>query len=264
LTIYRDYATVYDASGQIAFSEQMIPYLARILERHPVPKGAMLDLACGTGTVAIAMALQGWTVVGVDGSEAMLAEARQKMQLLGDSIPAGQIEWQQADMRRFELQTPVDLATCLYDSLNYMLTSDDLLAVFRRVHAALRPGGLFLCDMNTAYALETYWDEGTYVTDTPEITVIMASRHDYVRHRSTVQVTCFERAGELYRKIQETHVEQAYPSEHVSTLLTDAGLKVEASYACFSTEAPDEFTPRVFWVARRPGGAMMSRGQAQA
>lgn len=82
MTIYTDYAAVYDASGQIAFSEQMIPYLARILERHPVGKGRMLDLACGTGTVAIAMALQDWQVTGVDGSEAMLAEARLKMQAL--------------------------------------------------------------------------------------------------------------------------------------------------------------------------------------
>jgi ubiquinone/menaquinone biosynthesis C-methylase UbiE len=78
LTIYSEYASVYDASGQIAFSEQMIPYLRTILDRHPANKGALLDLACGTGTVAIAMALQGWQVIGIDGSETMLAQARTK------------------------------------------------------------------------------------------------------------------------------------------------------------------------------------------
>ncbi|NLT74650.1 MAG: class I SAM-dependent methyltransferase [Chloroflexi bacterium] len=251
--IYKDYAAVYDASGQISFSEQMIPYLGRVLARHPVPRGRLLDLACGTGTVAIAMALQGWEVTGLDGSEAMLTEAREKARALGDALPSGALLWRHGDMRHFRLDTPVDLATCLYDSLNYMLTDQDLLATFRRVHAALRPGGLFFADMNTAYALETYWADQTYVTDSPELTVIMDSDHDQAIHRTTVTVTCFQRTGDLYRKIQETHLEQAYPNEHVATLLSDAGFRVEASYACFSERPPDEYTTRVFWVARKPG-----------
>jgi SAM-dependent methyltransferase len=260
LTIYSEYASVYDASGQIAFSEQMIPYLRTILDRHPANKGALLDLACGTGTVAIAMALQGWQVIGIDGSETMLAQARTKALALGEALPDGRVDWQQSDMRRFRLPQPVDLVTCLYDSLNYMLTSEDLVAVFRSVQIALNPGGVFLFDMNTAYALETYWDEQDYVTDSPDLTVIMASRHDQYRHRSTVTVTCFERTYDLYRKIRETHVEQAYPHEHVATLLTDAGFQVEASYTCFSLEAPDARTPRVFWVARKPNGSTGTPG----
>ncbi|MHB1318238.1 MAG: class I SAM-dependent DNA methyltransferase [Anaerolineae bacterium] len=260
MSIYKQYAAIYDASGQLAFSEQMIPYLARVLDRHPVAKGAMLDLASGTGTVAIAMALQGWRVIGVDRSEDMLGHARAKAAALGESVPDGGLSWLQADMRRFRLSSPVDLATCLYDSLNYMLTDTDLLAVFRSVFAALKAGGLFLADMNTAYALETYWDEQTYVTDTDDLTVIMSSRHDYVRHRSSVTVTGFERVGELYRKIQETHVEQAYPYEHVATLLTDAGFLIEASYNCFGFAPPDALTPRVFWVARRPGSLRETGG----
>ena len=247
---------MYDASGQIAFSEQMIPYLRRVLDRHPVLHGAMLDLACGTGTVAIAMALQGWHVIGLDGSEQMLAQARAKAAALGDSLPEGRLVWKQADMRQLRLSAPVSLVTCLYDSLNYMLTSEELLTVFRSVYAALKPGGLFLADMNTAYALETYWDEQTYVTESDDLTVIMASRHDYQRHRSTVTVTCFEREGKLYRKIQETHVEQAYPYEHLATLLTDAGFILEGGYTCFGFEPPDALTPRVFWAARKLRAAL--------
>jgi SAM-dependent methyltransferase len=253
VSIYREYASVYDRSGQLAFSERMIPYLASVLERHPTRHGAMLDLACGTGTVAIALALQGWQVIGVDQSADMLHEARIKQEALGSALAPSAIRWQQADMRTFALDQRVSLATCLYDSLNYMLCEADLAAVFAHVSGALDPGGLFLCDMNTAYALENYWDEGAWVTDNPDMTVIMASSHDYERHRSTVQVTCFERVDALYRKIQETHVEQAYPVEHISTLMRDAGLQVEAVYRCFTLNRPDEVTPRAFWVARKPG-----------
>ena len=69
----------------------------------------------------------------------------------------------------------VHLATCLYDSLNYMLTSDDLLAVFRRVYAALLPDGLFLFDMNTAWVMATLWDDETYFSDDDNLTVILKS-----------------------------------------------------------------------------------------
>jgi SAM-dependent methyltransferase len=254
LTIYNGYAHIYDASGQIAFSEQMIPYLRRLLERHPVRQRRMLDLACGTGTVAIAMALQGWQVTGVDASPHMLEQARAKAEAIGQEHLDNRLRWMQADMRRFRVREPVSLVTCLYDSLNYMLSSDDLQAVFRHVSAALEPGGLFLFDMNTAYALENYWEGQTYMTDTPDLTVVMASEHDYDLHRSTVTVTCFEREGDVYRKYIETHVEQAYPQEHVATLLSDVGLSVVNAYACFTFSPPEFDTTRILWVAQKPGG----------
>jgi hypothetical protein len=64
----------------------------------------------------------------------MLNEARAKAGQNGATV-----FWSQQDMRSFILPERVNLATCLYDSMNYMLTSDDLLRVFRRVFDALHP-----------------------------------------------------------------------------------------------------------------------------
>lgn len=247
--IYQDYAAVYDASGQIGFSLRMIGYLERLLARHPVAGRSLLELACGTGTVAIALAQAGWKVIGVDGSSAMLEEARAKP---GGDHPA--ITWQLQDMRALRLPQRVHWATCLYDSLNYMLTGEDLWQVFRRVYEALHPGGLFCFDMNTAYALATFWDDETYFTDTGDLATIMQSEYDAEHQRAKVTVTCFQRVGELYRKIVETHTEQAYPEEQIATLLRDAGFAVEGRYVCFTFDLPDEATPRIMWAARKPGG----------
>lgn len=247
MDIYRDYAAVYDASGQIAFSLRMVPYLQRLLERHPVEGRTLLELACGTGTVAIAFAGAGWRVYGVDGSDEMLAQARIKAQEMEN-----QPIWSRQDMRHVVLPERVYLATCLYDSLNYMLTSDDLLAVFRGVYRALLPGGLFLFDMNTAWAMATQWDDETLVTDSEDLTVIFESTYDAKRQRVSLIATLFRRVGELYQKIVERHVEQAYPEEHIATLLTDAGFSVEASYHCFRTTPPTPSTGRIMWAARKP------------
>jgi len=249
MSIYKDYAGVYDQSGQLAFSLRMLPYLGRLLERHPVEGKVLLELACGTGTVAIAMAEAGWRVYAVDGSAEMLAQARAKAR--ESNAPPF---WSQQDMRHFVLPERVCLATCLYDSLNYMLSSDDLLAVFRRVFETLLPGGLFLFDMNTAWALAELWGDETFITDRDDLTVIFQNKYDPQQQRETVVVTCFQRVSELYRKIVERHTEQAYPSEQIATLLTDAGFQVEAQYACFSLKPPAPTTPRIMWVARRPVG----------
>lgn len=254
--IYQDYAAVYDASGQIGFSLRMIGYLERLLVKHPVPGRTVLELACGTGTVAIALARAGWKVIGIDGSSAMLDQARAKP---GGDHPG--ISWQQQDMRSLRLTQRVHWATCLYDSLNYMLTSEDLLQVFRRVWAALHAGGLFCFDMNTAYALATYWDDETYFTDTGDLATIMQSEYDEAHQRAEVTMTCFQRVGELYHKIVETHTEQAYPQEQIATLLRDAGFAVEGCYACFSFDPPDEATPRIMWAARKPEWRPHARGQ---
>ncbi|NLV74568.1 MAG: class I SAM-dependent methyltransferase [Chloroflexi bacterium] len=244
MPIYQDYAHVYDRSGQLRFSMRMLRYLDELLERFAVPGTRMIDLACGTGTVAIGMALHGFTVEGIDGSAEMLAEAALK-------TPAGTaICWSQQDMRTFSAQ-PAHLLTCLYDSLNYILTNDELLAVFRRVRAALEPHGLFIFDMNTPWVLANHWDDATLVLDTPDLTTILQSVYDPHQQRAGVTVTCFERQGELYRKIQENHQEQAYPLEQISDNLVRCGFQIEALYECFTFDPADDSTQRALWVARR-------------
>lgn len=249
MAMYEQYAAVYDAAGQLAFSQRMIPYLQRLLARHPAPGTTMAEVACGTGTVAIAMAGAGWRVYGVDLSARMLEQARAKAAAAGVAV-----QWGQQDMRRLTLPEPVHLVTCLYDSINYMLTSEDLSAAVECAYRALAPGGLYLFDMNTAVVMATMWADETYYTDSDDLAVIMATDYDAQHQRTTVRVTCFERQAEsgLYRKITEQHAEQAYPEEHVATLLTDAGFVVEGRYNCFTLSPATPATFRILWAARRP------------
>ncbi|MHB1354641.1 MAG: class I SAM-dependent DNA methyltransferase [Anaerolineae bacterium] len=247
MSIYHDYARLYDRSGQLGFSLRMIHYLEELLAIYPVKGQSMLDLACGTGTVAIALAAKGWQVQGVDGSAEMLHQAEEK------TPPDVNIRWSQQDMRSFTSAEPVSLVTCLYDSLNYLLTNDDLLSAFRHVHTALQPGGLFVFDMNTAWTLAVHWDDVTYVTDTEDLTTIMQSTYDDHRQRATVTLICFERQGDHFTKVRERHVEQAFPLEQVATHLANAGFKMEAQYVCFTLRAANDQDERVLWVARKLG-----------
>lgn len=69
------------------------------------------------------------------------------------------ITFLQADMRAFDTDKPVDAVTCLYASLNHLLDPDDLSRTFTRVAAHLRPGGVFVFDLNAQHAFQTLWRE---------------------------------------------------------------------------------------------------------
>ena len=248
MMIYEDYARVYDRSGQIGFALKMIPYLEEVLARHAFIGDSAVDVACGTGTLALGLAQKGWRVYGVDASPVMLAQARQKAADL--DLSAG-VTWIQADMRDFSLPQAVDLVTSTYDSLNYLLTLDDLRRAFCCVAGALRPGGLFVFDMNAEPAFLSNWSGTVYFVEDEDLTIVVRSAYDAEDRRATAAITGFVRRGELYERFQETHTEQAYRRAEVTGALEACGFDVAAGYACFTFEPADDGHSRILWVARK-------------
>jgi SAM-dependent methyltransferase len=251
MTIYEAYARVYDRAGQIGYALKVLPYLDEVLARHAFVGDSAVDVACGTGTLALGLAQKGWRVYGVDASPAMLTQARQKAVELEQPVA---VTWLQADMRDFSLPQTVDLATSTYDSLNYLLTLDDLRSAFHCVAQALRLGGIFVFDMNAERAFLCNWDDSVYFVEDEDLAIVVQSAYDVETRQATAVITGFVRQGELFRRFQETHTEQAYSRAAVTGALNDSGFEVMASYACFTFEAADDDSPRILWVARKTSG----------
>ena len=249
---YTNYAPFYDNSGQMRFAVLTSYYLSDLLAHHPVGGKRALDLACGTGTLAILLAEEGWQVVGVDQSAAMLAVARQK-------TATDQPHFVEADLRSFMRHTDTqlqnahfDLVTCFYDSLNYLLSETDLAACFAQVALTLAPGGLFVFDLNTDYFLEHDW-EPAIVLENPGFVQVQQSVFDPHTRSSTMVVTGFVGDDERgYQRFDEVHTERAYPPATISRLLAEAGLIVEAMYDCFTRQPPYPHSQRIAWLARTP------------
>ena len=152
---YSAFAEIYDAWQRLYGLEYAILVAPRVnqrLARHVGRPAHLIDLACGTGTHAVLQAHGGTRVVGVDLSAAMLQRARIRA--------AGRpVSFLEADMRDFDTVKPVDAVTCLYASLNHLSEPDDLTRTFARVAAHLRPGGVFVFDLNSRQAFEALWRE---------------------------------------------------------------------------------------------------------
>ena len=218
---YGDYARVYDSIGQSSFSLGMVDFVTAELARTGIGEGRLVDLACGTGSAAIDLARRGFSVTGVDSSPAMLREARRKAREAG--IAASFLEM---DMRYFALDDEVDVATCLYDSLNYLLRVSEVASVIERVGRALRPGGVFVFDFNTPYQYERLDGRDVVTAERDDLFGVYRHRYDGVSRLNEVLMTFFQREGGLYRRWEERHVQRAYAPDEMRQAATSGGFIV--------------------------------------
>ena len=102
-------------------------------------------MACGTGAMSLLLAKAGYQVTGVDLSEEMLTVAYDKAVALEDNRPF----FVRQSMQRLRLPEPVDWVLCCLDSINYLTDPAACRETFRCVYRVLKPGGVFLFDVNT-------------------------------------------------------------------------------------------------------------------
>ena len=113
-----------------------------ILDLAGVDKGRVLDLACGPGRHATALAKRGFRVTGVDLSYALLQKARAR-----ERAAQVEVEWVQQDMRLFVRPEAFDLAISIFTSFGYFDDRRDDLKVLQNVHHSLRKGAVLVMDM---------------------------------------------------------------------------------------------------------------------
>lgn len=217
----------------------------------------VLDLACGTGSMTLRLAERGYDMIGVDGSADMLSEAYTRAE--GQNIL-----YLQQDMRSFELYGTVGAITCCLDSLNYLLSPNDLRSCFKNVHNYLDPDGLFLFDMNTPYKFrETYgnnayvledelvWDEGE---PTEERAAIFCGWQNEFHPETAIcdfHLSIFEEMPDgAYRRADEHQQERCYQMNEIQEALNAAGLEFVGVWSDFNFSAPNDTTERWYFCAR--------------
>ena len=99
----------------------------------------------------------------------------------------------------------------LFDSLNYLLTVSDLHQAFVSAYQALRPGGIYIFDMNTVYGLAVDWmRQQTYIhNETHDFIELHRQYFDYENLIATMSVTVFKKQGETWQRFDEDHQEEA-------------------------------------------------------
>ena len=131
-----DHPALYDS---LLPASAHIPYYVDLARRQG---GEVLELAYGTGQLAVPIALAGLPTVGLDLSAAMLNTATERAATARVSV-----EYVLGDMRKFDLGRRFALVFIARNSLLHLCSTEDLLAAFTAVRRHLAPDGIFAFDV---------------------------------------------------------------------------------------------------------------------
>ncbi len=252
MPLYDQFAAIYQRGPYLRFSQNLAEtVLPEYLEEMGIAPKNILDIACGEGSLAVALAERGFQVTGIDQSMQMIELAQDR------ALAAGMdVDFRVEDMRSLPFVGEFDLVTCFFDSLNYMLTVADLQEAFLGAFRALRPGGFYIFDMNTVYGLAVDWmRQETYIqNETDDFIELHRQEFDYENTIASMMVTVFQKKGELWERFEEVHQERGYPLADIQFLLTTIGFEITGMYGSLSKRTSVQTTSsRVWFTARKPG-----------
>lgn len=193
-------ADVYDDwYGDLFDTEGAVDHLARLADG-----GRALELAIGTGRVAVPLAGAGVEVHGIDASEAMVAKMRAKPG--GDTVPVAM-----GDFTDVDVEGKFSLVYVVFNTFFALTSQRDQVSCFRNVAAHLNEDGAFVIE---AFVPDpTRFDRDQRVDAArvgPGEVVIDASRHDPVNQRTYANHIRITEQGTRLFPVQ---IRYAWPSE---------------------------------------------------
>lgn len=202
--------------------------------------GPLLDLACGTGTIAIRLARQGYQVTGVDIMPEMIAWAAKKA--AAENVA---IDWVVADGRAFQLQRQFRLIYMVGNAFQHFLTRTDQEALFARVREHLHPEGCFLFgtrNPSPRNLFEARYPEPQTYTNPDGRRLIVTEHQEYdpiaqIQHY-TFENQWFHPDGRREEKVLRTALRYVFPRE-MEALLFYNGFQIRA---CLGSWKEDPLT----------------------
>jgi SAM-dependent methyltransferase len=237
---YSRLASVYDEVVIDPCHGNWAGFLDEIWSADPQGVRSVLDLCCGTGLLAAELIARGYSVVGVDASEAMLACARER---LGPRVTLRRII-----LPELTVEGVFDAAVCTFDGLNY-LTPDELRLTLAATARILRPAGWLVFDLHTDAMME-------FTISNPVVAGESAGNDFVIRSDVDRSVRTCETRIDVTRSrdgdpFSEHHRQYFHEEADVRSALQDAGFDVIAVGEEYTHEPVRPATLRATWTARR-------------
>jgi ubiquinone/menaquinone biosynthesis C-methylase UbiE len=240
---YTYFAKYYDLLMERTDYDLWTDYIEDIFRRRKSKPETVLELACGTGNIAIRLSERGYSCTGLDISESMLTLAGEKASAKGLSIP-----FVLQDMGNLDYKKKSDVVLCLCDGINYMTEKDDVIDLFGNVAGIIKPGGVFIFDISSEYKLSTILGNNLYAENKPEISYIWENYYDERKKLVDMVLTFFGKEGELYSKHEEFHIQRAYGVDELKEMLLREGFGKIEIYETLTFDGPVRESERITFV----------------
>ena len=242
---YLNLAASYDRLTNDVDYCAAVDFYWQLLQREKLQPRTAVDLACGTGSVALLLAQKGMRVTGVDMSAEMLCVAAQKAEKLKNRPLFVCQRLQQLCLPR-----GVDLAVCALDSLDYITDPDDCREAVRRVYKVLNPGGCFIFDVNTPEKLRAM-DGQVFLDEDDDVYCVWWGEFNIKTNICSYGMDLFQRKGAVWHRSFEEHREYAYSQQQLTGYLKEAGFTSIEVFADRQLCAPRPGEQRIYLKARK-------------
>ena len=233
MTLYDRIASIYDPWSR-SVTEDVDFYVEQALAAaEPV-----VELAVGTGRIAIPVARAGVQVIGVDSSPGMLEVCREAAELAG---VAGLLDLRLGEVEAPPVDERVGLVTCPFRSFLHLLDDDARLRALRAARELLVPGGRFVFDVFAPSAADIADTNARWLEREPGIW----ERADWDSRARTLTLSVRGESGET------SFVLAWLSNDEWRARLEQAGFQVTGCYGWFDRR-PYSGGEDTVWVARRP------------
>ncbi len=239
---YSVFAHIYDKMMDNIPYEEWKDYLLRMMYLYRVsPSASIAELGCGTGTMTGLLVEEGLDVMGLDISSDMLAEARKKYP---------DISFLEADMRDFKLPEKKDVIVSICDSINYVLTTEDLVKTFSSVRENLNEGGIFIFDLKTKFFFENALDGRTYRDRGSGFRCTWKNHFDASSNIHSYLLDIKVKDGGKWVSTQEVHRQRAFAAREIIEAAKLSGFEKGGAYDAFTFDKPKKRSDRIYIVLR--------------
>lgn len=208
--MYQALAKYYDA---LVKDEEATKAWVDFIHQH-IKQGKIMEVACGSGEITIALAKMGYQVYASDISNEMIEMAKQKED-------SHLVSWHVMDMRVFDNFNQYDGIICLCDSFNYLVKDEEVISFFKQVYEHLVDNGTFIVDMHSMDRLEEFKEEYN------EAGKVLQREYQW-----TIQTIddCIYQNFMFYdedgRNVLEQHVQRVYKPSWIQSQLETIGFEV--------------------------------------
>ncbi len=229
--------------------------------------GPVLELGCGTGRLAIPMAMSGVDVTGLDNSAGMLALCKEKARRIR-RLP-GKLDLVQADMRDFDLAAEFKLVVMAYRTFMHLLTPADQCACLQQVRNHLRDDGVFILNVWAArpsriVAVRGMHDPGEFLLagehHIPDAGIRLVHHHtaEYDEVRQLIierhRIEEWDHRGRLLREAELPLVRAWVTPREMEHLVRRCGFDIEAVFGDFDCRPLGPEDNEMIWVLRSSRG----------
>ncbi len=211
--IYKFLASYYDQIMPDSFYLSYSKFIENMVEAHNLKTDRVLDIACGTGSLLRLLEFQ--HKIGVDISLEMLEIAKNKFSDNFVGIHSNMLD--------FKVDEKFDLILCTNDSLNYLLSIDDIKAFFSKIELLLNTGGLFILDINTMF-FYTKMTSQTLLKEYKMDDSYLYWKDIFLENSNNIELTLFKEAdsqNNLYSMHKEIHQQKGYEEAEIISSLKE-------------------------------------------